>query len=235
MSSRTKKHSWPASLAIVLGLAVMVAVLMLPVGSAQAQPTNPLKPSTPMLTPTVDSASQITLNWTASTTEAGLDITGYMVERKSGGGNFAAVSPAHTGTGTTYVDMGLTPSTSYTYQVRAMAGSFQSDWSTEAMAMTMATGTGTTPPGTGQDVFAITSSSTSASSTVELKVKITNLSQELVVGSSIELYLEDDYQVPDSIPTGAAYFVVTNADGTELAGNRQRRSGAGRVTGDNPN
>ena len=83
MSSRTKKHIWPASLAIVLGLAAMVAVLMLPVGSAQAQPTNPLKPSTPVLTRTVDSASQITLSWMASTTEAGLTITGYMVQRKS--------------------------------------------------------------------------------------------------------------------------------------------------------
>ena len=93
MSSRTKKHIWPASLAIVLGLAVMVAVLMLPVGSAQAQPTNPLKPSTPVLTPTVNSASQITLSWTASTTDAGLAITGYTVQRKSGAGDFAAVSP----------------------------------------------------------------------------------------------------------------------------------------------
>ena len=70
---------------------------------------------------------------------------------------------------------------------------------------------GTTPtPGTGQDVFAITSSSTSASSTVELKVEIANLSTGLPVGSSIELYLEDDYQVPDLITSGAAYFVVTN-------------------------
>ena len=148
MSSKTKKHIWPASLAMVLGLAVMVmvAVLMLPVGSAQAQqPVNPLKPSTPVLTLTPNSASQITLSWTASTTEAGLAITGYTVQRKSGAGDFAAVSPAHADTGTMYVDMGLTPSTSYTYQVRAMASSFQSEWSTEAMAMTMAAGTVTTP------------------------------------------------------------------------------------------
>ena len=209
MSSRTKKHSWPASLAIVLGLAVMVAVLMLPVGSAQAQPTNPLKPSTPMLTSTVDSASQITLNWTASTTEAGLAITGYMVERKSGGGNFAAVSPAHTGTGTTYVDMGLTPSTSYTYQVRAMAGSFQSDWSTEAMAMTMATGTTPTTPAAG---YMITSDSTSGGAAPELKVVIDSLPADgLAVGSSIVLYLEDDYQEPETIPASSVYFVAEPA------------------------
>ena len=70
---------------------------------------------------------------------------------------------------------------------------------------------GTTPTsGTGQDVFDITSSSTSASSTVELKVEIANLSTGLPVGSSIELYLEDDYQIPALITSGAAYFVVTN-------------------------
>ena len=61
----------------------------------------------------------------------------------------------------------------------------------------------------GLDVFTIKSSSNSASSTVELKVEITNLSQALVVGSTIELYLEDDYQVPPSIPSGAAYFIAT--------------------------
>ena len=71
---------------------------------------------------------------------------------------------------------------------------------------------GTTPTsGTGQDVFDITSSSTSASSTVELKVEIANLSTGLPVGSSIELYLEDDYQIPALITSGAAYFVVTPA------------------------
>ena len=74
-------------------------------------------------------------------------------------------------------------------------------------------GTGTddtTMPDSTQDMFKITSSSTSASSTVELKVEIANLSTGLPVGSSIELYLEDDYQVPALITSGAAYFVVTN-------------------------
>ena len=75
------------------------------------------------------------------------------------------------------------------------------------------TGTGTddtTMPDSSQDRFKITSSSTSASSTVELKVEIANLSTGLPVGSSIELYLEDDYQATALITSGAAYFVVTN-------------------------
>ena len=214
MSSKTKKHIWPASLAIVLGLAVMVAVLMLPVGSTQAQPANPLKPSTPVLTLTANSASQITLSWTASTTEAGLAITGYTVQRKSGAGDFAAVSPAHAGTGTMYVDMGLTPSTSYTYQVRAMASSFQSEWSTEAMAMTMAAGTGitpttpATPPGTGADGTLLKSSSTTGSAGVKLTL-IVPLTENLNSGSWVELYLEDDYQEPGDISTADVIFSAT--------------------------
>ena len=76
----------------------------------------------------------------------------------------------------------------------------------------------------GLDVFTIKSSSTSASSTVELKVEIANLSTGgLPVGSSIELYLEDDYQVPALITSGAAYFVVTNTVNAEA----RLRTGSG--------
>ena len=72
---------------------------------------------------------------------------------------------------------------------------------------------------------AITSSSTSAGSTIELKVTIGSLPKDLAVGSSIELYLEDDYQVPDAIARSAVYFVVTgapttvNADAALVTGN----------------
>ena len=69
--------------------------------------------------------------------------------------------------------------------------------------------------------YEISSSSTSASSNVELRVKISDIPQRLVVGSSIELYLEDDYQVPASIPAGAAYFIVTGGTGTILASESQ--------------
>ena len=69
------------------------------------------------------------------------------------------------------------------------------------------------PPGAAMEEFDITSSSTSASATVELRVIIENLSETLVVGSSIELYLEDDYQVPPSIPAGAAFFIAEDPNG----------------------
>ena len=73
------------------------------------------------------------------------------------------------------------------------------------------TGTGTTTPATGD---MITSDSTSGGAAPELKVVITSLSRNLAVGSSIVLYLEDDYQEPETIPASSVYFVAespTNA------------------------
>ena len=65
-----------------------------------------------------------------------------------------------------------------------------------------------TPPLTADDT--IDSSSTSASATVELQLTIGNFPEDAVAGSSVELYLEDDYQVPDDIDAGDVYFIVTN-------------------------
>ena len=72
-------------------------------------------------------------------------------------------------------------------------------------------GTGTTTPAAG---YMITSDSTSGGAAPELKVVIDSLSRNLAVGSSIVLYLEDDYQEPETIPASSVYFVAespTNA------------------------
>ena len=72
-------------------------------------------------------------------------------------------------------------------------------------------GTGTTTPAAGD---MITSDSTSGGAAPELKVVIDSLSRNLAVGSSIVLYLEDDYQEPETIPASSVYFVAespTNA------------------------
>ena len=70
----------------------------------------------------------------------------------------------------------------------------------------------------------ITSSSTSGSATVELQLTI-NLSKDVPVGGAFVLYLEDDYQEPDSISASDVYFVVpetsTNGRG-DLSGNGAR-------------
>ena len=68
-------------------------------------------------------------------------------------------------------------------------------------------GNGSNGGGDADETGSVTSSSTSGSSTVELRLTIENLAHDVPVGGAIMLYLEDDYQEPDSIPAGAAYFV----------------------------
>ena len=81
-------------------------------GTPDTQP--PTAPSG--LTATAAGATQINLNWTASTDTVG--VTGYRVERCQGVtcANFVQIA---TPPGTSYADTGLAPSTPYRYQVRA--------------------------------------------------------------------------------------------------------------------
>jgi chitodextrinase len=111
------------------------------VASATTQSPDTQPPTTPAnLTTTALSGSQISLSWTASTDNVG--VTGYLIERCQGVGctNFARL---FTITGTSYVDTGLIPSTSYTYQVKATdaAGNF-SPYSNTATTTTLATVSG---------------------------------------------------------------------------------------------
>ena len=55
----------------------------------------------------------------------------------------------------------------------------------------------------------IKSDSKSGGGAPEFQVKIQSLPKTLAVGSSIVLYLEDDYQQPATIPTSSVYFVAT--------------------------
>ncbi len=66
----------------------------------------------------------------------------------------------------------------------------------------------TRPPAPVEDD--IDNSSTSASASVELQLTIGNLPEDTAAGSSVEIYLEDDFQVPDSIDRSSVYFRVTN-------------------------
>ena len=72
---------------------------------------------------------------------------------------------------------------------------------------TPGTGTpGTDMPATGD---MITSDSSSGGSAPEFQVVIDSLPTNLAVGSSIVLYLEDDYQEPETIPASSVYFVAS--------------------------
>lgn len=80
-------------------------------------PPDTTPPSTPAnLVATAVSSTQINLTWTASTDNVG--VTGYKVERCQGGG-CSSFSQIATTTNTSFNDTGLTPSTSYSYRVRA--------------------------------------------------------------------------------------------------------------------
>ena len=58
----------------------------------------------------------------------------------------------------------------------------------------------------------VTSDSTSGGGAPEFQVVIESLPTNLAVGSSIVLYLEDDYQEPATIPASSVYFVAESPD-----------------------
>ena len=98
-------------------------------------------PTTPTnLVATSISGSQINLTWTGSTDNVG--VTGYLIERCTGT-NCTSFDRQTTIPGTTYNDTGLTPNTSYTYQVKATdaAGNFSS-YSNQSTATTSGTVSG---------------------------------------------------------------------------------------------
>ena len=212
MSDKTRKRIWLMPVAAAIGVVAMLAVLAATVwlpSTAQAQ--SPFLPPDNLVATEI-SATQIDLSWTA-----GVGQTHYDVQRMTGSGAFVTVSTAtNPGIATTYMDTGLTVSTMYTYRVRGVNVDRPSAWSTAAMATTMAAGTGTMLDPTDK---AVGSSSTSGSATVELKLKV-KLTQAVPVGGAFVLYLEDDFQEPDSILASDVYFVSTPSHVTTGSGSR---------------
>ena len=104
----------------------------------------------------------------------------------------------------------------------------QCDGTTTPTPGTTPTPPGTTPtPGT-PGAAMLGSSSTSASASVELRIVIDMLPMDAKAGSSVELYLEDDFQVPDSIARDTVYFTV------DAATTEARVNGGGRVYAADP-
>ena len=207
MSSKTRKHTWRVSLAATLGVVAMLAILavmLLPAGSAEADHgvNNPFNPPIPTgVVAVANNAGQVTLTWMAVTGFP--SVTSYDVQRKTGSGAWgSAVSQ----TASPYVDSTVAASTSYTYQVRAVnSAAAHSAYAQSSAVMTPAAGTIIAVPDTGDRV---TYSSSTGSGAPELKLIIESMPGDMSVGSSIVLYLEDDFQEPDSIPTGSVYLVA---------------------------
>ncbi|TKB90946.1 MAG: hypothetical protein E8D41_10790, partial [Nitrospira sp.] len=128
---------------------------VLTLAEIQADRATPIAPSGPAdttppsnvtgLTATAVSATQINLSWATATDN--IAVTGYRVERCPGAGctNFAQIAVP---TGTTFSDTGLTASSSYSYQVKAVdaAGNVSVNFSNVATATTAAAPPDTIPP-----------------------------------------------------------------------------------------
>ena len=77
--------------------------------------------------------TSIELSWTAPN-DYGSATTRYELERKTGDGSYAAVTPPPGASATTYRDTGLTVGTTYTYRLRAYNAIGTRGWSNEASA-----------------------------------------------------------------------------------------------------
>ena len=93
----------------------------------------PDAPGAPTVTATSNTTTSLDVNWTAPGLNGGPALTGYEVRYRISG---SWIDWTHSGTGTSATITGLTASTTYDVQVRALNGETPSDWSS--------TGTGST-------------------------------------------------------------------------------------------
>jgi glucose/arabinose dehydrogenase/chitodextrinase len=107
-----------------------------PVGGAAPPDGQP--PTAPTgLTATASSSTQVGLSWSAATDNVG--VTQYRIERCQGAG-CSVFTEIATATGTTYTDTGRSPSTAYSYRVRAQDAALNlGPYSNTASATTLAT------------------------------------------------------------------------------------------------
>ncbi len=102
-------------------------------------------PSAPQSLQASAGNSQVTISWTIPSNNGGSTITGYKIERSTDSGTTWSTVQSNTGsTTTTYNDIGLAPSTTYTYRVSAINSVGTSSPSNTASATTQ---TATTPTG----------------------------------------------------------------------------------------
>ena len=71
-------------------------------------------------------------------------------------------------------------------------------------------------PGSPAPTDTIQSSSTTASAAPEIRLTIASLDRDLPVGGSIVLYLEDDFQEPDSIPMSSVYLAAAGGSAMHM-------------------
>ena len=175
-------------------------------------------PSAPMVTIEQRSISSIEVSWTV-VNDGGSAITAADVEID----NPSSASPAPectdiTGAATMTICTGLVVGEEYEVTVK-LTNTIGEDTTAGGMAMhTMSSQVDITRL---NFETVITSDSSTGGGSPEFKVVIDDLPSDLPVGSSIVLYLEDDYQEPSSIPASSVYFVADD-DRTISTGNGAR-------------
>ncbi|SER14425.1 mannan endo-1,4-beta-mannosidase [Lentzea xinjiangensis] len=151
----------------------------------------------------------LTLSWTASTDDVG--VTGYEVLRAVGSGSFAQVGSTAT---TTFADTGLSPSTTYRYQVRARDAAGN-------VSAVSGTGTATTSAGggTGACKVGYSAQNWGGGNGFTASVTITNTGTGAVNGWTLAFSYPSGQRV--TLPGWGAAFTQSGADvtATNLAWN----------------
>ena len=93
----------------------------------------PTTPATPTVTATSGATDSLDVSWTAPGLNGGPALTGYEVRYRISG---SWTDWTHSGTGTSATITGLTASTTYDVQVRALNGETPSDWSSTGVGST---------------------------------------------------------------------------------------------------
>ena len=174
----------------------------------------------------------IHISWDPPADDGGSPVTSYKFETfKGGAGNSIASSP--TKITTLSVNTWKNPDAAYRggdlTDLRLTLGSDHAAanlWMRFEVAANNSVGTGTeemvdvrlnsdleqkVEPGPADSQNAtIESDSTMSGAAPKLTVKLTNVQGSLPVGASVVLFLEDDFQVPDSIPASSVYFVANS-------------------------
>ncbi|WP_329790716.1 cellulase family glycosylhydrolase [Lentzea sp. DG1S-22] len=169
-------------------------------GGGPADTEAPTTPGTPSASGVTSTG--LTLSWAASTDNVG--VTGYDVLRATGSGSFAQVGSSAT---TTFADSGLTPSTTYRYQVRARDAAGN-------VSAVSAAGTATTSAGggTGTCKVAYSAQNWGGGNGFTANVTITNTGTSAINGWTLAFGYPNGQRV--TLPGWGATFAQSGADVT---------------------
>ncbi len=162
------------------------------------------------ITVTQSGVNEITVTWKAPANDGGSPIIAYRVKwnDNTGEDDEKTITDLRDGLTTTLESEHLTANAKVT--VKVWARNSIDDAVADGAEGMSSTFTMSDAPDITKLAFrgTISSSSTSGGVAPDLTLVISSLSSGLPVGSSIVLYLEDDFNEPDSIPASSVYFVA---------------------------